>query len=138
MSSEAWVICRSQPDMPEQGELDDGRAPYTVQATTAEATRMLSQHAPQHADLRWMVVFEFAGDWFDRFDAGGRALARRCGGGVLWSPLWEGRGVEAIIVEPRPDATVGGSWTLTEALEHAMWHETDWDEEEWREEVGDD
>jgi hypothetical protein len=56
----------------------------------------------------------------------------------LWSPQWDGHGIEPIVVAPRPDATKGGRWTLTDALEHAIDQETDWDEQEWRDEVGAD
>jgi hypothetical protein len=137
MSSEAWVICRVKPSIPPEGEIDDGAASYWVQPTDAEGLRVLSQQAPHlaAAELRWTVIIEVTGDWFDSFEAAGRALARRCGGGVLWSPVWEGRGVDAIIVEPCPDATVGGRWTLSDALNAAFYHQADWDEAEWREEV---
>src|SRR5690606_6407030 len=79
-------------------------------------------------ELRWLVAFAMAGDWYDSFEAGGAALARRCGGGVLWSPLRRDR-VPAPMVSARPDP---GRWTLVEALEHAVWQQTDMDEREWQ------
>jgi len=138
MSYEAWVFCRQKPNLPEMGEIGDGQFPFDVRTATNAERQALKQRWNLD-DLPWLVIFHVAGDWFDAFDAGGHALARRCGGGVLWFPpsgvLIEDGDNRDFIVAARPDP---GDWTLQEALEQAFWLQSDYDQAEWREEVGED
>jgi hypothetical protein len=130
VSGEAYVFCRNQPDLPPSGELDDGHVVFSVRAVTPNDVREIPPEVSADG-LAWIVVFELAGDWFDAFTAGGSALARRCGGGVLVIPEVE-HGDE-FEIEARPDP---GSWSLMQALEQAFGLAADLDEAEWRQEVG--
>lgn len=139
MSSEARVFCRTRPIL--DGELEPNgsirRISVEVEATSEADLAELRQAGydgpATPRDLPWVVTFAFTGDWYDGFDAAGPAIARRCGGGLVWG--WNFDEGLAREVAARPDP---GRWPLCQAVQVALDLGHDYDEAQWRDEIGED
>src|SRR5688572_14719031 len=137
MSIETRVFCRTRPAL--AGDLeptgDIRRIAFDVERTAPGDWEELRQAGYRGdatpRDFPWVVRFYFTGDWYDGFDAAGPALARRCGGGLVWG--WQYRGGKVRQIAARPDP---GSWSLLAAVQAAFDLGTDHDEAGWRVEVG--
>lgn len=137
MSIETKVFCRTRPVL--EGEIEptgDIRwIAFEVERAGAADWDELRQAGfrgdETPADLPWVVRFSFKGDWYDGFDAAGPALARRCGGGLVWGRQYRSGKVRRVAARPDP-----GSWTLLAAVQAAFDLGADHDEARWRVEVG--
>lgn len=136
MSSEARVFCRSRPVFDGEFEPNDmiRRIDCEVGETTlydwAELVKAGYRGAATPHDFPWVVRFTFTGDWYDGFDVAGPAIARRCGGGLVWGWLFD-EGVPRE-VESRPDP---GTWPLLRAVQIAFDLLDDFDEQRFRDEI---
>ncbi|NUO48075.1 MAG: hypothetical protein HOV80_04380 [Polyangiaceae bacterium] len=96
MSNALLVFCRHRPELPDEGELEGEPVYFRVRKTTPQDDdEIVGEHkgifggtarvAP--GEMAWVVELEFpVSVEFDSFHAGGSMIAKRSGGGLLWSP----------------------------------------------------
>jgi hypothetical protein len=111
MSNELLVFCRERPDLPAQGELEEEPVYFSVRKATPQDDEKVAGRVHEGifgpsariapGEMKWVVELEFSVRVeFDSFHAGGSVIAKRSGGGLLWSPA-AGKVIEVVPAQTR-------------------------------------